>query len=192
MVMVLNLLASPAFSLTPILITHHFGGGALKLAWLQSASGIGMVLGGFVLGIWGGSKKRIRTQLLGLILMGFGITVIGLTPKTAFIVAVGAIFSYGFMHSIVNGSFLAILQASVHLEMQGRIFSLVSSSVMVMMPLGLAVAGPVSDIFGVQIWFVIAGLAATMMGIGAFFIPTIMQIEDRDANNQFSKNEDLF
>jgi DHA3 family macrolide efflux protein-like MFS transporter len=51
MAMVINLLTNPAFSLTPILVTDHFSGSALEFAWLQSASGIGMVLGGFTLGI---------------------------------------------------------------------------------------------------------------------------------------------
>jgi DHA3 family macrolide efflux protein-like MFS transporter len=190
--MVINLLANPALSLTPILVTNHFEGGVLEFAWLQSAAGLGMVLGGFMLGIWGGFKQRVKTALLSLILMGFSFTLIGLTPKTSFIVAVGAIFSFGFMNSIANGSLLAVLQASVQLDMQGRIFTLVMSSAMAMSPLGLAIAGPVSDIFGVQIWFVIAGVATTMMGVGAFFIPTIIQIEDETKeNHQFSKNEDI-
>ena len=182
MAMVINLLTNPAFSLTPILVTNHFSGGALEFAWLQSASGIGIVLGGFTLGIWGGSKRRVKTALLALIFIGVSITVIGLTPKTAFMLAVGAIFSFGFTNAIANGSFFAVLQATVPVEMQGRVFTLVMSGVMLMSPLGLAIAGPVADVFGVQIWFVIAGVVVALMGLGAFFNPTITQIEDRDTN----------
>jgi DHA3 family macrolide efflux protein-like MFS transporter len=182
MAMVINLLTNPAFSLTPILVTDHFSGGALEFAWLQSASGSGMVLGGFTLGIWGGSKRRVKTALLALIFIGVSITVIGLTPKTAFMIAVGAIFSFGFTNAIANGSFFAVLQATVPVEMQGRVFTLVMSGVMLMSPLGLAIAGPVADLFGVQIWFLLAGVVVALMGLGAFFTPTIMQIEDRDTN----------
>jgi DHA3 family macrolide efflux protein-like MFS transporter len=189
MAMVISLLTNPAFSLTPILVTNHFGGGALEFAWLQSASGFGMVLGGFMLGVWGGFKRRIKTAMLALIFIGVSITIIGLVPKTAFMVAVGAMFFFGFTNSIANGSFFAVLQATVPSKMQGRVFTLLASGSMSMSPLGLAIAGPVADIFGVQIWFLIAGFAVTFMGVVAFFVPTIMQIEDRDANNQFSKNE---
>jgi DHA3 family macrolide efflux protein-like MFS transporter len=182
MAMVINLLTNPAFSLTPILVTDHFSGGALEFAWLQSASGSGMVLGGFTLSIWGGSKRRVKTALLALILIGVSITVIGLTPKTAFMLAVGAIFSFGFTNAVANGSFFAVLQATVPVEMQGRVFTLVMSGVMLMSPLGLAIAGPVADLFGVQIWFLLAGVVVALMGLGAFFTPTIMQIEDRDTN----------
>jgi DHA3 family macrolide efflux protein-like MFS transporter len=95
---------------------------------------------------------------------------------------VGAIFSFGFTNAIANGSFFAVLQATVPVEMQGRVFTLVMSGVMLMSPLGLAIAGPVADLFGVQIWFLIAGVVVVLMGLGAFFNPTIMQIEDRDTN----------
>ena len=176
--MVINLLANPAFSLTPILVTHHFQGDVLELAWFQSAAGIGMVLGGFTLGIWGGSKRRIKTALLALVLMGISVNVIGLTPKTAFFVAVGAVFFFGLMNSIANASFLAILQATVSGEMQGRIFTLTMSGSMAMSPLGLAIAGPVADMVGVQFWFLIAGVAIVIMGMSTFFVPTIMQIEE--------------
>jgi len=191
MSMVINLLLNPAFSLTPILVTNHFEGDVLEFAWLQSALGLGMVLGGFMLGVWGGFKRRVKTAMLALILIGISIIIIGLAPKTAFMVAMGAMFFVGFMNSIANGSFFAVLQASVPSKMQGRVFTLLASGSMSMSPLGLMIAGPVADIFGVQIWFLIAGFAVTFMGVGAFFVPTIMQIEDRDANYQFSKNEDL-
>ena len=180
--MVINLLINPAFSLTPILVTNHFGGDVLEFAWLQSALGIGMVLGGFMLGVWGGFKRRIKTAMLALILTGISITIIGLAPKNSFLVAMGAMFSVGFTNSIANGSFFAVLQATVPSKMQGRIFTLLASGSMSMSPLGLMIAGPVADIFSVQIWFLIAGFVVTFMGVGAFFVPIIMQIEDRNTN----------
>ena len=36
MAMLLNLLAGPAFFLTPVLVTKHFGGGVLQLGWANS------------------------------------------------------------------------------------------------------------------------------------------------------------
>lgn len=62
--MLINLLINPGFSLMPIMVTEHFGGGALELAWLESAWGIGVVLGGITLGVWGGFNRRIVTGML--------------------------------------------------------------------------------------------------------------------------------
>ena len=45
------------------------------------------------------------------------------------------------------------------------------------MPFGLAIAGPLSDRFGANTWFLIGGGAAILLGIIAFFIPAIMTLE---------------
>lgn len=188
--MTINLLIVPAVSLMPILVVDHFGGGALEFAWLTSALGIGMVLGGIALGVWGGFKRRIVTGMLGFILMGIGMTVVGLTPATAFLLAVGALFFAGLMLSIGNGSLLAILQATVPPEMQGRVFTLMMSGSGAMTPLGLAIAGPVADALGVQIWFVIGGIGMAAIGTIAFFVPAIMRIEERAAEDGTTSDDE--
>lgn len=177
--MLLNLLVTPALSLLPIMVTKHFGGGAVEFAWLESAWGVGVVLGGLILGAWGGFKRRVVTGMLGLALQGLGILVLGVTPADAFFLSVGAIFFAGLMNPIVNGSLFATVQVTVSPEMQGRIFTLLHSGAMAMTPLGLAIAGPVADRLSVQLWFMIGGMATSAIGLGAFFVPAVMGIEDR-------------
>lgn len=176
----INLLIVPAFSLLPLVVTNHFGGGALELASLQSAQGIGMVAGGILLGVWGGFRKRIFTAMLGLILMGAGLTAVGLTPANLLVAAIGALFFVGLMMPIVNGSLFAVVQKAVPPEMQGRVFTLIISGASAMSPIGLAIAGPIGDTLGVQAWFVIGGVVTALMGMVALFIPAIMNVENRD------------
>jgi DHA3 family macrolide efflux protein-like MFS transporter len=177
--MMVNLLLHPAMSLQPLLVTDHFGGGALELAWLQSAFGLGFVAGGITLSAWGGFKRRAVTGVLALALGGFGFALVGLAPAYAFSLAVGAMFFAGFMMVIVNGSVFAMLQAVVPAAMQGRVFTVVLSGSGIMAPLGLAIAGPVADALGVRAWFLAGGVVMVMMGLGALFVPAIMHIEDR-------------
>jgi len=40
MAVVLNLGFTPMLSLTPLLVTQHFGGGAPELGWIESAWGV--------------------------------------------------------------------------------------------------------------------------------------------------------
>jgi DHA3 family macrolide efflux protein-like MFS transporter len=178
-VMLLNLLAWPLMSLVPILISKHFGGEALELGWFQSALGIGGMLGGLLLSTWGGFKRRIVTMMAALILHGIGTMVVGLTPAALFPMGVVAWFVVGFTGSIYNGASLAVLQAKVPPEIQGRVLSLQLSAATAMAPLGLAVAGPVTDILGPRIWFLVAGIALTVGGLGGFFISPLMRIEDK-------------
>jgi len=183
MALVINLLTSPAFSLLPLLVTHHFNGGAIELAWLQSANGVGMILGGILLGVWGGFKSRIKTAMFALGITGACLLVFGFTPGSAFFLAVGLIFVFGTMNSIANASFFALLQSTVPADIQGRVFTLMMSLTMSMTPVGLALAGPVADLMGIRIWYVVAGAVMTLMSIGAFFIPTIMRIEEENPNS---------
>ncbi len=177
MAMVINLLLNPAFALLPLLVTGHFGGDALQLGFLEAIFGLGLVFGGILLGVWGGFKRKIVTTLLGLIGMGLAALVVGFTPPTMFYVAVLAAFVIGYMNSFVNGPLFAILQVVVAPEMQGRVFTLIGSLSGLMAPVGLIIAGPVADAFGVQAWFVVGGVATILMGIVGFFIPVVMNVE---------------
>lgn len=178
MAMIINFVVNPAFSLMPLLVTDHFRGGALELGWLQSSWGIGMLLGGLLLSIWGGFRRRVYTSLMGLVLSGVGIAGIGLASQDGLVVAAAAIFVAGFMNPLVNGPLFAILQATVKPEMQGRVFTLAGSLSAAMMPLSLAIAGPLSDVIGVRPWYVAGGIIFALIGLAGFFMPVIVQIED--------------
>jgi DHA3 family macrolide efflux protein-like MFS transporter len=183
MATVINLVLNPAFSLLPILVTKHFEGGALQLGWLESAFGIGVLCGGLTLSAWGGFKRRIVTSLFGLIGLGLSTLLVGLTPASSFLLAVvGALF-IGIMMPITNGPIMAVMQVSVSPEMQGRVFTLVSSVAAAMSPLGLIVAGPVADTFGVRVWFIAGGIVTLSMGLCSLFIPAVLNMEDRHASD---------
>jgi MFS transporter, DHA3 family, macrolide efflux protein len=177
MATLINLLLTPTSALQPILVTRHFGGAAGHLAWLEAAWGVGVVAGGLTLGAWGGFRRRVVTSMVGLILLGATICAIGLVPPEAFWLAVVLIFVCGFSNPIVNGPLFAVIQAVVAPEMQGRVFTLIGSLATAMSPLGLIVAGPLADRFGVQVWYLTGGLLTALLGIVAFFIPAVMNIE---------------
>jgi DHA3 family macrolide efflux protein-like MFS transporter len=182
MAMVINFLLTPAGALLPILVTEHFRGGVVQLASLESAFGIGVVVGGLLLGVWGGFKRRMHTALTGLTFLGLGFFLIGLLPPSAFLLAVAFTFLAAMMNAFTNGPLFAILQATVAPEMQGRVFSLVGALSSLMAPISLAVGGPVADTFGVQTWYVVGGAACIVMAITALFIPAVMHLEDRPAD----------
>ena len=178
MAMIINFVVNPAFSLMPLLVTDHFGGAALQLGWLQSAWGVGMLTGGLLLSVWGGFRRRIYTSMLGLIVSGIAIMVLGVVPGSLFWLALVALLVAGFTNPLINGPLFAILQATVEPAMQGRVFTLVQSLAAAMMPLSLAVAGPVSDAIGVQTWYIFGGATFAVVGIVLFFVPAVSKLED--------------
>jgi len=178
MVTIINMLLTPASSLQPILVYNHFQGQALQLAWMESAMGIGMVVGGILLGMWGGFKRRIHTSLLGLVLLGFSLGSIGFVSPNYLWLAVVMMFLSGVATPIIDGPMLALAQAVVAPEMQGRVFTLMQSFASAMTPLGLLIAGPASDALGPQIWFIVGGITCVLLAIGALFVPAIVHLEE--------------
>ncbi len=178
MATVINCLLNPAFALLPILVTKHFNGQAIQYATLESFSGVGFIAGGLLLSAWGGFKRRVVTSLLGLIATGVGCMVMGVLPSSAFVLAVATMFFVSLVNPIVNGPVMAAVQATVDPEMQGRVFTLMMTMSMAMSPIGLLIAGPISDKLGVQTWFIIGGVTTLLMGISGYFIPAIMHFEE--------------
>jgi DHA3 family macrolide efflux protein-like MFS transporter len=182
MSMIINLVINPGFILLPIVVSDHFGGGAIELAYLQSAGGIGMIVGGILLGVWGGFKSRVVTAFSALIAGGICIILFGFVPGSMLLLGVAAFFLFSTTNSMANGTFFAAMQGAIPPEMQGRVFTLLMSLSAAMAPVGLAIAGPVADLIGARTWFVIGGTALSLMGVVGFFIPAIMNLE-RDAPN---------
>ncbi len=176
--MVLNFLINPPMSLMPILVTRHLGGEAIRLAWMNSSWGVGLVVGGLILSAWGGFHRRIVTMLLGIIGTGIGVVLVGLTPASFFALAPIGLFFGAAMNALCNGSAFAVLQGVVTPEMQGRVFTVVSSLCGAMTPLSMAIAGPLADAVGVRTLYIVGGAAQVVLGAGAFFVPAIMHIED--------------
>ena len=174
----INLLLSPTNAMQPLLVTDHFHGQAFHLAWMESAWGVGTVVGGLVLSAWGGFRRRVLTSLVGIVFLGVAIAALGLIPASGFGVAVAVIFVVGFTGPMIDGPLFAVLQSVVAPEMQGRVFMLVISMAKAMSPLGLIVAGPLADAYGVRVWFLAGGLLTGLLGVSALFIPAILNIEE--------------
>ncbi len=175
---VLNFIGQPIGTLLPLFIKGYFGKGALELGWVESAWGIGAVLGGLILAAWGGFRKKIHTILFGIVGMGLGILVIGLLPPEGFYVMLGLFLPIGIFNSIANSPFAALIQSTVEPGMQGRVFSLMSSMAQGMSPLALIITGPLADLFGVRFFYLLAGAACVILGCGSFFVPSLMQLEE--------------
>jgi DHA3 family macrolide efflux protein-like MFS transporter len=159
------------------MVTQHFQGGVWQLSLLESISGIGTVLGGVTLGVWGGFKNRIHTVQLGIIGIGLGVFIFGLAPANLFWLGVVGFAITGFMGPITNGPLNALMQSKVEPEMQGRVMGLTNSLCAMMMPIALLIAAPVAELVGLRVWYWAGGALVMVIGFGSFFIPEIISLE---------------
>jgi DHA3 family macrolide efflux protein-like MFS transporter len=188
--MIVKIALTPAFSLLPLLVSEHFNGDAAQLSLLEAVSGVGILLGGLILSVWGGFRRKIYTMMLGVVILGLGFVALGFTPGGLFWMALVSIFVIGLMIPLVDGPIMAILQGTVTPEMQGRVFTLMGSLLWITSPFSLAIAGPVSDRFGLQVWYLTAGVLCGAIGLAGFFMPTIVNIEE-NANRTATEAEPL-
>ena len=175
--MALNFVLVPSGALMPLLVTQHFRGGALQLGWLESAMGIGVVSGGILLGAWGGFKRRILTSMMGVIGIGLGTVLVGVTPAGLFGVALAGMFISGFMNPMANGPLFAIVQSTVEPGIQGRVMSLIGSGSAAMMPLSLLLAGPLADAVGIRTWYILGGVICVVIALSCLAVRPLMEIE---------------
>lgn len=184
----INMVTTPTFTMLPLLITEFFKGGAIELAWVQSANGVGMILGGLALGIWGGFKSKINTAFSALFVASLGLLLFSTTPADMLWIGVAAMFVFGFMNSIANSSFFSVLQALIPHDMQGRVFTLIMSTSVAVSPLGLAIAGPVIEVTGLRFWFVLSGVVFMLGSMVGFTVPIVRTLEE-DWERQLAKKD---
>ncbi|MFW9806743.1 MAG: MFS transporter [Candidatus Thorarchaeota archaeon] len=163
--MLINIALIPTFALTPLLVLLHFAGGAFELAWVESMMGVGMVLGGIALGVWGGFKRRMLTALVAILTASVSIFVVGLAPSNLIQLAIVGMFVAGMMIPMSSGSIMAVVQSIVPPELQGRVFTVLISLGPAMTPVGLALAGAIGEVFGIQAWYLVAGVLILIIGI---------------------------
>ncbi|HOZ38025.1 MAG TPA: MFS transporter [Anaerolineaceae bacterium] len=165
MASLLNMFLAPGINLLPLHVIGFFGKGVQELAWMQVAMGIGGIVGGLWLGVWGGFKRRVWTVLLGIIGLGTGMLAFGLVPADRYTLSLVGLGMIGLMASLANGSLGPLMQTKVPSEVQGRVFMLLSSLTLAMMPIGLFLSAPIADHFGTQVSYIVGGSVCLVIGL---------------------------
>jgi DHA3 family macrolide efflux protein-like MFS transporter len=177
----INAISVPAIILLPLLATKKFAGGAIEVAALQSGFAIGFLVGGLLLAVWGGFRRKITTATMGVFGGAAGMALVGLAPANGLVIAVSGIFIAGLMSVLTNGPTFAMLQTVVDENMQGRVISLVISLANAFTPLGLVISGPLAEVNGVQTWFFLTAAAFIFAGVYILRSEDVRTIEDQKA-----------
>jgi len=142
--LVSNFTGSIGFSLLAPMILSRTGNDSLILGSVQSAFGVGGVIGGLVMSAWGGPRRKVNGLLLGLTSSSLlGMTTMGLGRGVS--VWVAAAFVLMFVNPITNGCSQAIWQSKIPPELQGRVFSTRALIAQASQPLAMFIAGPLAD-----------------------------------------------
>ena len=184
------------------MVLARTGSDQLALASVHSAMGAGGVLGGLLLSVWGGPRRRIHGVLVGMAAGGLlGTLPLGLAQSLPWWMA--AAFVNAATIPLLNGSNQAIWQSKVPPDVQGRVFAARRFIAQATAPLAMLLAGPVADRWlepalapggalaatfgpwvgtgpgaGMGLMLVAAGLAAGAIGISGYLQPIVRRVED--------------
>ncbi|MCD4687423.1 MAG: MFS transporter [Anaerolineae bacterium] len=160
------------FNMVGVLFTPYvlsLTGSETTLGVLMSVMSAGAIVGGIIMGVWGGTPPRIHTILPGIMITGLLFGVFGITRAP---VLMGmALFGMMIPLPIINAAFMSVLQIKTPADLQGRVFAAVTQIAMLLSPISYLLAGPLADqVFepavGTAAWDVVAPLVGTQEGAG--------------------------
>jgi hypothetical protein len=171
------------------------------LGLVLGAMGVGLLVGSVAMAVWGGTARRTVGILASFLLIGASMVVMGLHAHPLF-PAVG-LFGLGLATALLNAHWLAIVQAKVGWELQGRVFATGIMLSWLMVPAGFLAAGPLAErLFepwmraggplagsagavigtgpgrGIALLVIVAGIGSVVLGLAAFATRRVRRLED--------------
>ncbi|MFD1956356.1 MFS transporter [Paenibacillus thailandensis] len=172
----------PLATLFPFMTLSHFERGGYSASVVEAVFSAGMIIGGTLLSVAASKRKDIAYVSSSLIVIGATCAASGLLGKEAFIVFVVLSFMMGAASPFFNGPYMAMIQRAYDPMMLGRVISLVTSVMLLASPIGLLLAGPVVDRYGVQSWFLGAGIVTALTGIFLLVQMKNLDIQERQGS----------
>ena len=210
-----NLFSGIQFTLLPPMILSRTGNDSVILGSVQSAGALGALIGGVLMSMWGGFKRRIHGVLLGWVLASLPLTFLGIGRDLS--VWIPAMLLGALFFPLINSSSQAIWQAKVAPDLQGRVFSSRRLIAWVTMPITPIIAGLLADYVmepvmqtgnsfsqafdglvgtgpgaGMGLLTVFCCLTCALVGLGGYFYPAIRNLEDvLPDHDQLPKTEEI-
>jgi MFS family permease len=126
------------------------------VGWLNTALGVGSLLGAVGASALAGKRRLARDLGLGLVLFGLPIALTATSPGTAVVLVLFLVAGAGTTLAEVAG--ITLLQRTSSDELLGRVFGVLESLIFAALAVGAAVTPGIVDAFGARATLVAAGV----------------------------------
>ena len=169
------LIMGPLEVLVPFLIKDKLGGGPGDHAWVLASFGVGGAIGSLTV-----ASMRIPRRYLTVMIMLWGVgclpfAVMGVATEIWMLVASAFVLGVTFSAPMVIWG--TLLQRRVPPHLLGRVSSLDFFVSISLMPVSMAMAGPISEAIGLRTTFLIAGVVPTIAAVVAIVWARLPQDE---------------
>jgi len=181
----LNIMIAPAALLTPLQVARRWGddvwrlfgslsfGAEHRLAAAEVGYAVGMIIGGFLISLWGGFKNKNHTYAICTILVGIASAALGLVES--FWIYLAFMGFSGVFLGIRGAPIMAMMQTNIESTYMGRVFSVLMMTATLSMPLGMLVWGPLSDALSIEWLLIGTGGIILLMGAVVLFEKTFLE-----------------
>jgi MFS family permease len=149
----------------------HGGNGAV--GWLNSALGVGCVIGAVAVAVLAGRKRLAGDFALGVVLWGVPVALAAAWTNLGFAVFLFAVIGLG--NTLVDVVGMTLMQRSADEEVLGRVFGVLESLLLATMALGAVVAPGVISLLGPRGALIATG--AFLPVIVALKLPALRRID---------------
>lgn len=168
---------TPSFTLVPLLVKEHFGGGAPHVAFIDAMAGAGMLIGAVVVALFA-PRQQVTWILWGFATSCFALALTGLMPADRFNIAAVCWLISGMSFILGDAPMTALLQGTIPNHLQGRGLSLLNMVMGLAAPLGLALTTPLGELIGVRWLFVVTGVLGGLICLMGFFSSAVRRLEE--------------
>jgi DHA3 family macrolide efflux protein-like MFS transporter len=160
---VIYLLISPAAFLTTLQVTRDFGAEVWRLTAIEVAFSTGMMLGGVIVGFWGGFRNKIYSLALSVFISGIFTAFLGVLDN--FWLYLIAMWIIGLSIPLYSTPEMVLLQTRTDNAYLGRVMSVFSMVATLVMPAGMLLFGPLGDIVSIDLLLIISGILLGLQAI---------------------------
>lgn len=158
----------PLASLYPLMTSSHFKLGSMYGSLVEFLYAFGMLLISLIMGKIGEKYHKVKLIYIGLMIIGITSFIGGILPSDSMVyfwIFAISCFGMGVASNFYGIPLVSYMQETIKPELMGRAFSLWGTILSVTMPIGLLISGPISEKYGVPMWFVISGIIITVVTV---------------------------
>jgi MFS family permease len=159
-------------ALVPVLVRNDLGGSAETLGLVYAAGGVGAVVAALGTGSRGSPRRPVFVLFVVLAGKVAAVGLFGFATSAA--TALVASFLMGALSTVGLVVWMTLIHERVQGELLGRVNSidwLVSTS---LMPVALAVVGPLADAFGARTLLAVTGIGGAVLVLSFLLVPGVL------------------
>jgi len=170
----------PISALYPLMTTKFFLGGAFEMSLVESCWGVGMLVGGFLIGL------KFMKSVGKVLLIAITFVLIGLTFLFSGILSTGGFWVFvvltglsGLGAAIWSGAFTVLLQTKIDSDKLGRAFATYDSLILMPSIPGLLATGFIAEKIGLSHAFLYSGIILVIIGLLLYTIPSVRLLDKK-------------